>query len=405
MKPILEVRNISKEYTIDASRKRYLSLGGSLVAGLQGFLKKPKKEQFWALEDVNFDVYPGDSIGIIGQNGAGKSTLLKIISKITPPTKGYIKARGRIASLLEVGTGFHPELTGRENIFLNGSILGLKRKEIISRFDEIIDFSGVERFLDTPLKHYSSGMQLRLAFSVAAHLDPEILIIDEVLAVGDAAFQKKCLRKMEDVSKNNGRTVLFVSHNMGAVASLCEKGIVLKNGQAQFIGEISKAIDTYFKSTKETTTIESIIFKGSLSKKMELKDVMINNLNPFEKPIGVSQLKDLEFRILFQSKIEYPFRVTMSIFKKEVRIFSLHDSKFKKEPICEITSVFIIPGKILRPGIYTLAIGGHQDHEKGEWFWCEDVCIFEIIEEWDRDIEPINLGIINILATTNRIVS
>lgn len=196
---------------------------------------------------------PGDTVGIIGKNGAGKSTLLKVLSKITPPTQGSIISRGRIASLLEVGTGFHPELSGRENIFLNGSILGMRRTEIEKQFDAIVDFSGVEKFIDTPLKHYSSGMQLRLAFAVAAFLEPEILIIDEVLAVGDAEFQKKCLGKMKDVSQS-GRTVLFVSHNIGALKSLCNRGVILKNGSINFDGEINKAIDLYLNSATENSS-------------------------------------------------------------------------------------------------------------------------------------------------------
>lgn len=226
MKPILEVRGISKKFKIQHEQQSYLSLRDSFS---NLFTKNKSVEEFWALKDVSFDVYPGDSVGIIGRNGAGKSTLLKILSKITPPSSGKIISRGRIASLLEVGTGFHPELSGRENIYLNGSILGLKRAEINKQFDAIVDFSGVEKFLDTPLKHYSSGMQLRLAFAVAAHLEPEILIIDEVLAVGDAEFQKKCMGKMNEVSKS-GRTILFVSHNMAAMQNLCTKGILLNDG-------------------------------------------------------------------------------------------------------------------------------------------------------------------------------
>jgi len=230
MKPILEIKNISKKFHIGGDRGGYKTLRDSLFS--KG-TKKEDKGEFWALQDVSFDVFPGDTIGIIGKNGAGKSTLLKILSRITPPTKGKIICRGRIASLLEVGTGFHGELSGRENIYLNGSILGLKKAEINKKFDEIVDFSGVEKFLDTPLKHYSSGMQLRLAFAVAAHLEPEILIIDEVLAVGDAEFQKKCLGKMEAISKGEGRTILFVSHNLNAVESLCSKAILLKSGNLE----------------------------------------------------------------------------------------------------------------------------------------------------------------------------
>ncbi|HMG93405.1 MAG TPA: ABC transporter ATP-binding protein [Chryseolinea sp.] len=249
MKPILEIRDLAKKYRIKHLSGGYLSFrerirsaftfGGSVV------------EDFWALNGVSFDVLPGESIGIIGRNGAGKSTLLKILSKITPPTKGRIIARGRIASLLEVGTGFHPELSGRENIYFNGSLLGMKRREIQDKFDEIVDFSGVEKFLDTPLKHYSSGMQLRLAFSVAAFLEPEILIIDEVLAVGDAEFQKKCLGKMEDVSKR-GRTILFVSHNMAAVDKLCSKAILLKNGSMQAAGSKDSVIREYVEGYSES---------------------------------------------------------------------------------------------------------------------------------------------------------
>lgn len=248
MSPILEIQSISKKYRVQHLSGGYLSLRERMNSAFR--FEKRNTEDFWALSDVSFEVQPGESIGIIGRNGAGKSTLLKILSKITPPTSGRIISRGRIASLLEVGTGFHPELTGRENIFFNGSLLGMKRKEIASKFDEIVEFSGVEFFLDTPLKHFSSGMQLRLAFAVAAFLDPEILIIDEVLAVGDAEFQKKCLRKMEDVS-NSGRTILFVSHNLGAVKTLCSKSILLEKGSISFSGETSSVISRYLTEATE----------------------------------------------------------------------------------------------------------------------------------------------------------
>jgi lipopolysaccharide transport system ATP-binding protein len=212
-------------------------------------------EDFWALRNVSFDIKPGEVVGIIGRNGAGKSTLLKILSRITEPTEGRVEIKGRVASLLEVGTGFHPELTGRENIYLNGTILGMTRKEINRKFDEIIAFAETEMFLDTPVKHHSSGMYVRLAFAVAAHLEPEILIVDEVLAVGDAQFQKKCLGKMEDVSKREGRTVLFVSHNMNAIAALTNRAILLKKGGVQYSGTPKEAFDLYLASDEHQEEI------------------------------------------------------------------------------------------------------------------------------------------------------
>lgn len=305
MKPILEIRNISKKFLIDHERPSYLSFRDRITSV---FKKGNKPEEFWALKDVSFDVNPGDSIGIIGRNGAGKSTLLKILSRITPPTTGHIIARGRVASLLEVGTGFHQELTGRENIFMNGSILGMKKAEIRKKFDEIVDFSGVEKFLDTPLKHYSSGMQLRLAFAVAAHLEPEILIVDEVLAVGDAEFQKKCLGKMEEVSKG-GRTILFVSHNLEALEKLCEKGIYLNLGKAIECNRIQEAISRYYAKKNDFVGTESdaikklkILAEGSiinLSVDFELDfELEFPNLgfviyDPFGRPIcGTNFLRE-----------------------------------------------------------------------------------------------------------------
>jgi lipopolysaccharide transport system ATP-binding protein len=256
MKPILEIQSVSKSFKIHHEGVPYLSLRDRLTELVQFKSSGNSYEDFWALKDVSFTVMPGESIGIIGKNGAGKSTLLKILSKITPPTKGKIIGRGRIASLLEVGTGFHPELTGRENVYLNGSILGMRKKEIDIRFDEIVDFAGTEKFLDTPLKHYSSGMQLRLAFAVAAFLEPEILVIDEVLAVGDAEFQKKCLGKMEDVGKS-GRTILFVSHNMSAIESLCSKSILLTGGQLTLMDSSAAVIERYMNLVDGSSSLHS----------------------------------------------------------------------------------------------------------------------------------------------------
>ena len=260
----IQAENISKAYQIGefstGTISRDIERWWALMRGKEDpYLKigetndrstKGESNIVWSLKDINFEINQGDAVGIIGKNGAGKSTLLKILSRVTTPTTGNVKVKGRIASLLEVGTGFHPELTGRENIFLNGAILGMRKQEIKKHFDAIVDFSGVERYIDTPVKRYSSGMYVRLAFAVAAHLESEILIVDEVLAVGDAEFQKKCLGKMGDVSKGEGRTVLFVSHNLAAVTNLCNQCILLKNGQLEERGLTTKIIDSYIMSGK-----------------------------------------------------------------------------------------------------------------------------------------------------------
>jgi lipopolysaccharide transport system ATP-binding protein len=256
MEPIIKAENIGKKFIIShEGRESYTALRDVLANQVKKIISFPKhlktkqlpkhQEDFWALRNIDFEIQQGDRVGIIGRNGAGKSTLLKVLSRITPPTEGKVQINGRLASLLEVGTGFHPELTGRENIFLNGTILGMTRQEIKRKFDEIVAFAEVEKFLDTPVKRYSSGMYVRLAFAVAAHLDPEILIVDEVLAVGDAQFQKKCLGKMEDVSKNEGRTLLFVSHQMSAMQALCNKGMLMERGKIAFSGDMTQTITTY----------------------------------------------------------------------------------------------------------------------------------------------------------------
>jgi lipopolysaccharide transport system ATP-binding protein len=257
----LKVEGLSKQYRIGGPVGGYKTFRESLtqlarhpLRRARSALKRSQKEnapRIWAIEDISFTVKPGEVVGVIGRNGAGKSTLLKVLSRITEPTKGYADVNGRIGSLLEVGTGFHPELTGRENIFLNGAILGMSRAEIHQQFDAIVAFAEVQKFIDTPVKHYSSGMYLRLAFAIAAHLEPEILLVDEVLAVGDVAFQKRCLGKMGEVA-HQGRTVLFVSHNMGAVRSLCEKGLVLEKGKVLEFGHIGKAIETYYRLSEES---------------------------------------------------------------------------------------------------------------------------------------------------------
>ncbi|WP_374458595.1 ABC transporter ATP-binding protein [Chryseobacterium taeanense] len=285
----LKAENISKQYRLgqvgtgtlshDLNRfwhkmrgkeDPYLKIGEANDRTIKG-----ESDYVWSLRDINFEIKQGDAVGIIGRNGAGKSTLLKLLSKVTKPTTGKIYTRGRIASLLEVGTGFHPEMTGRENVFLNGAILGMTRKEISRKFDEIVDFSGVERYIDTPVKRYSSGMYVRLAFAVAAHLESEILIVDEVLAVGDADFQKKCLGKMNDVTKGDGRTILFVSHNMTAIKELCNRGILLNQGQLVYEGDI---IDTVVEYQKNSEIQNKYIHEG-----------------PIETALGNENIKILEF--------------------------------------------------------------------------------------------------------------
>ncbi len=261
MSIIIEVKDLGKKYSIRHRKGGYVALRDVLAniaknpfrfakTKVKDIIGIDTKEDFWALRAINFSVEQGEVIGIIGRNGAGKSTLLKILTGITPPTTGEARMRGHVSSLLEVGTGFHPELTGRENIFLNGAILGMPRRDIVKNFDAIVEFAGIEQFLDTPVKYYSSGMYVRLAFSVAAHLEPDILLVDEVLAVGDAEFQKKCLGKMEEVTKTSGRTILFVSHNIGAIAKLCDRSILIDKGRIVEMGKTAKVVDRYLHNAK-----------------------------------------------------------------------------------------------------------------------------------------------------------
>ena len=314
MEPIIEVKNISKKYNITHEKGGYVALRDVLTNIAKNpfkFVKhkakavvgKAGQEEFWALKDINFTVEKGEAIGIIGANGAGKSTLLKILSRITPPTTGEIKMRGKIASLLEVGTGFHPELTGRENIFLNGAILGMTKKEISAKFNNIVEFSGVAKFIDTPVKRYSSGMYVRLAFAVAAHMEPDILIVDEVLAVGDAEFQKKCLGKMDEVTKTAGRTILFVSHNMAAIQNLCKRCVLLEGGEIKMIGETKEVTAKYLNNKmnlSQTPLKRRKDRKGTNSVKIvDIKFLDTNSKSPTEV---VTSGKDVIIEISYESK-------------------------------------------------------------------------------------------------------
>ena len=319
MSTAIEFENISKQYRLGLVSTKTLShdIRRFWITNVLGkedpYLKigetndrstKGSSEYVWALRDINFKVEQGDVVGIIGKNGAGKSTLLKLLSKVTGPTTGTIRAKGRIGSLLEVGTGFHPEMTGRENIFLNGAILGMTKQEIAKKLDEIVDFSGCERYIDTPVKRYSSGMMVRLGFAVAAHLDPEILVVDEVLAVGDAEFQKKAIGKMQDVSKGEGRTVLFVSHNMASIKALCRRGILLENGSVRFDGQIRDTVELYLEGNEisEEGTILSRVNKQA--NEIKLTNVVINgNTNRVVKLVYPNRKIEIEIEGELQNDI------------------------------------------------------------------------------------------------------
>jgi lipopolysaccharide transport system ATP-binding protein len=369
---ILKAENISKQYRLgqvgtgtlshDLNRwwhqirgkeDPYLKIGDVNDRSTKG-----TSEYVWALQDINFEVERGEVLGIIGKNGAGKSTLLKILSKVTSPTTGSIKSRGRIASLLEVGTGFNPELTGKENIFLNGAILGMTKKEIASKLDEIIEFSGCERYIDTPVKRYSSGMTVRLAFAVAAFLEPEILVIDEVLAVGDAEFQKKAIGKMQDISRQGGRTVLFVSHNMAAVKSLCTRGVVLENGKVVFEGGIDQAIDEYLNGTNTNAFRRWSKEQAPCSDFVRLLEAKVLKVN---EEIGLNHSIADMVRVQFT----YEILKTNQLFTHGFNLFNNHNihilSSHDKDSLTLHSSLslgihskqIIIPGNFLAEGGYS----------------------------------------------------
>ena len=322
------VRGLSKSYSIAKNAEKHTSASEAIMHKLRHPFQKIERDTFWALNDVNFDIQKGDVVGIIGRNGAGKSTLLKILSRITEPTRGRIALYGRVGSLLEVGTGFHPELTGRENIYLNGAILGMQKSEITRQFDAIVDFSGTAQFLDTPVKRYSSGMYVRLAFAVAAHLNPEILIVDEVLAVGDAEFQKKCMGKMHDVAES-GRTVLFVSHNMGAVRQLCSQSLVLKSGSVSYSGSVDGGINEYMNPDTNTSAIAEHATK--VHEDMTITMVRVNGSTSDSTDVNPVQ-RTLEIEIC--GEVRQPMRIEMEaritdLFGAQLGLFSPgHDRGF-----------------------------------------------------------------------------
>jgi homopolymeric O-antigen transport system ATP-binding protein len=385
--PVINVERLSKKFIIaHETRERYTSLRDVIANKARSLVRKKQqetaatKEEFYALKDISFDVQPGDRIGIIGRNGAGKSTLLKILSRITEPTQGKITIRGRVASLLEVGTGFHPELTGRENIFLNGAILGMSRSEIKRKFDEMVAFAEIERFLDTPVKRYSSGMYVRLAFAVAAHLEPEILIVDEVLAVGDAQFQKKCLGKMENVSKDDGRTVIFVSHNMTAIQSLCNKGLFMNKGQVLLNGPIDDCIKEYLENGLQ---LSSRYEPGTLSKaKTNDIDIFFAEIYKNEpgSPADILMLDDsVLFHIRFRLKKRCVLNLSLVLWtQKGECVFNVcTDASLHEEGVLE--STLVIPANFLNDDIYIIELYFVEDTSK-VLLRIEDMIVFEMHE-------------------------
>lgn len=392
MDPVIEVKNISKRYKISHERGGYIALRDVLSNVIKkpfSFLKHKtrqiagfeKKEEFWALKDVNLTINRGEIVGIIGRNGAGKSTLLKILSRITPPTKGEIVIRGRVGSLLEVGTGFHPELTGRENIFLNGAIIGMGREEIIAKFDQIVEFANIEKFLDTPVKYYSSGMFVRLAFSVAAHMEPDILLIDEVLAVGDTKFQQKCLDKIKDVTQNEKRTVIFISHSMSTVQSLCTRTILLRGGSVEASGNTHDVIREYLEmptgSKSNSYTRSVFAYEADEEKLMQIRKVAAKSKDGKENAT-VKMGEPFTIEVDYDVRTEIPEVNIVILFINSENERLIHSTDIeggndkKKKPGSYLASIEI-PG-FLNTGSYNVLVvfeSGQQTLDKKSDLWCD----------------------------------
>lgn len=386
---MISVENLSKKYDINFKKDTHKTFRDSIsdifnpsVKTIGSFANR-KKEEFFALENINFNVSEGETVGIIGSNGAGKSTLLKILSRITYPTSGKVRIRGRVASLLEVGTGFHPELTGRENIYLNGVILGMSKKEINKRFDDIVEFAGIQKFLDTPVKKYSSGMYVRLAFSVAAHMDTDVLLIDEVLAVGDLAFQQKCLDKIDNITKDSKKTVLFISHNMTAVNSICSKCLYLKNGKILFFGNTKRAIDTYLGDELRIKT------ELEWRKNRPGDDVAVlcsaRIIDTNKKVVGVVNMHD-EFGVEFEYEVRqrgYCPTPVLHVFtsKGELVFLSSQTTNENNKKIGKFRAIAWIPGNLLNEGVYYLGLALTTINPRKRHFFEKNALIFEVVED------------------------
>lgn len=414
---VLKAENISKQYRLgqvgtgtlshDLKRMWYKARGKEdpyLQVGAENDRSsKDDSEYVWALKDINFDIEQGEMVGIIGKNGAGKSTLLKLLSRVTSPSTGSISIKGRIAALLEVGTGFHPELTGRENIYLNGAILGMSRAEIKGKLDEIVSFSGCQKYIDTPVKRYSSGMIVRLGFAVAAHLDPEILIVDEVLAVGDAEFQDKCIGKMKDIS-GQGRTVLFVSHNMASMKSLCKKGFLMEKGRLKSRGEMGEIIEEYLASETKSTDSGEIPENASTINTGIAKFKKIQLLNANGEPISkVSYQSPIRIDLILESKQAYSdviidIRINTRDGIEIVHVMNKYGNDNKsplKEGICDISCVI---KNQLQPGNYSITIGVHESNGLS-LDYVENITEFKVLNIGEGDhsgfIYDFNLGYVH----------
>ncbi|HEX8736664.1 MAG TPA: ABC transporter ATP-binding protein [Pyrinomonadaceae bacterium] len=391
---VIKVENLSKLYYLGGGA-RHNSLRDAVMSFVRKPLKTKETHELWALKDLNFTVGDGETLGIIGHNGAGKSTLLKILSRITKPTSGAAEIHGRVASLLEVGTGFHSELSGRENIFLNGAILGMRRGEIERKFDEIVDFAEIEKFIDTPVKFYSSGMYMRLAFAVAAHLEPEVLIVDEVLAVGDMAFQKKCLGKMDEVSKS-GRTVLFVSHNLGSLAQICQKGLLLHKGELLAEGGIEETVSRYldFAQSEKQFKLEAL----DAAKDMQFteafitnKDGLVTNILPHDEEFF------LDFKVRIRQIVKGAIYCVALLNKYKERVFSEYRDVEEFSPAGgeEIHLRYEVPKDFIAPNDYSFHIEIFLP--TGEFVdKLSDVCPFSVIDAGSELSQYRNYGYVQI---------
>ncbi|MDH3638005.1 MAG: ABC transporter ATP-binding protein [Gammaproteobacteria bacterium] len=408
--PAIQIETLGKRYFVNSAHFAGHSFREMLMETLRAPVKRYKtlagnvdeKDTFWALKNVSFNVGRGEVVGVIGRNGAGKSTLLKVLTRITPPTEGRARIYGKVSSLLEIGTGFHPELSGRDNVFLNGAILGMSRPEISRKFDAIVDFAEVGQFIDTPVKRYSSGMHVRLAFSIAAHLDPDVLLVDEVLAVGDKRFQTRSIGKLQDVARG-GRTVLYVSHNMGSVMDLCDRCIVLDGGQLIFDGPAEAAIRRYLEMMSEPERgLHEGMFKGPLTDRVFFKELKING-KVVNGNMVVSPSQEICIECRGESRVELAdFNIFTSIFKDGVRLLSMQDSpEGTVLRTGNFTSVMELSAYFLRPGTYTVGIGGERKGQY-QWLWGVDVAQFTVLEQWQEGYEERDYGPINYAPHGNR---